>query len=101
MDPLHNKLILVPTDFSEVCENAMNQAAETASHIGFRVTLLHVIDSNTKSMLKKDGQDESYIEEKLKSIAEKLADENLTCQHECPSRGLKQDRAVFLILLLS
>jgi len=75
MDPLHNKLILVPTDFSEVCENAMNQAAETASHIGFRVTLLHVIDSNTKSMLKKDGQDESYIKEKLKSIAEKLADE--------------------------
>ena len=73
MDPLHNKLILVPTDFSEVCENAMNQAAETASHFGFRITLLHVIDSNTKSMLKKEGNDDSFIEDKLKDIAETLA----------------------------
>jgi len=75
MDPLHNKLILVPTDFSEVCENAINQAAETASKIDFRITLLHVIDSNTKSILKKDGQGGDFIEEKLKKIAEKLAKE--------------------------
>lgn len=75
MEPLKNKLILVPTDFSEVCDNAINQAAETAKEFGFRVTLLHVIDSNTKSLLKKEGRDAAYIEEKLKTIGKKLAEE--------------------------
>ena len=64
-----NDLLLVPTDFSEVCDNAINHAVEIAKFLDFKVTLLHVINKETKSLLKKENQNEAYIEIKLKEIA--------------------------------
>ena len=64
-----NNIILVPTDFSEVCNNAMAQAVEAAKFLKYKVALLHVIDKNTKAQLKKDNEGVSYIENKLLSIA--------------------------------
>jgi nucleotide-binding universal stress UspA family protein len=69
MDAKMNNIILVPTDFSEVCENAMNQGVEAAKFLGYKVVLLHVIDKNTKSQLKKDGQDISSVNKKLDAYA--------------------------------
>lgn len=46
MDPLKN-LILVPTDFSEVCENALNQAADAARFFNYKIALLHVLDKQS------------------------------------------------------
>jgi nucleotide-binding universal stress UspA family protein len=55
METKMNNIILVPADFSEVCNNAMKQAVEAAKFLKYKVVLLHVIDKNSKSQLKKDG----------------------------------------------
>ncbi len=75
METLLKNVILVPTDFSEVCGNAINQAAEAAKLLKFKVVLLHVIDSNTRSMLKDEAKDAAFIEEKLKDLAKSLENE--------------------------
>ena len=69
MESMLKKIILVPTDFSEVCANAINQAAGAAKHLGYKLILLHVIDKNTKSFLKNEGQQADYINLQLSNIA--------------------------------
>ena len=64
-----NDLLLVPTDFSEVCDKAVKHAVEMAKFLNFKVVLLHVINKETKSALKKENQTENAINEKLKQIA--------------------------------
>jgi len=57
--------VLIPTDFSEVCDNAVNHGVELARSLKYKVTILHVINRETKSKLKKEDMDISYIEKKL------------------------------------
>lgn len=71
-----NNIILVPTDFSEVCENAMKQAVEAAKYLKYKIALLHVIDKNTKAQLKKDGVGADAINTKLNKLAEKINSEH-------------------------
>ena len=72
MDTKMNKIILVPTDFSEVCENAIKQAAAAARYLKYDLALLHVIDKNTKAQLKKDHVGEEAVEVKLKTLSDKI-----------------------------
>ena len=65
-----NKIILVPTDFSEVCENAMNQAAAAARYLKYDLVLLHVIDKNTKAQLKKSHEEHGAIDKRLAVLAD-------------------------------
>ncbi len=67
-----NSLILVPTDFSEVCTNAANKAAEAAGFLKFKVVLLHVINKETKSYLKSENLALEAIDERLKALADDL-----------------------------
>lgn len=60
-----NNMVLIPTDFSDVCDNAVNYGVELARSLNYHVTVLHVINRETKSMLKKEHLDISYIEQKL------------------------------------
>ncbi len=39
----YRKLILIPTDFSRVCENAIGHGYEIARHLGYSLTFLHVV----------------------------------------------------------
>lgn len=73
MDTKMNDIILVPTDFSEVCANAANQAAEAAKLLNQKVLLLHVINSDTKAFLKNENLAPDSIDDKLKEIAGQLA----------------------------
>ena len=43
-------IILVPTDFSEVCDNAVNHGCDLAKHFEFDVYVLHVITKDTKKI---------------------------------------------------
>jgi nucleotide-binding universal stress UspA family protein len=72
MESMLKKIILVPTDFSEVCANAINQAAGAAKHLQYKVVLLHVIDKNTKSFLKNEGEGFDYVQKQLEKIAASL-----------------------------
>ncbi len=65
-------IILVPTDFSEVCANAANQAAEAAALLGQKVTLLHIINNDTKAFLRSENVDPSSVNIKLGEIATDL-----------------------------
>ena len=69
MESMLKKIILVPTDFSEVCANAINQAAGAAKHLQYKLVLLHVIDKNTRSFLKNEGQAVDYVDKQLETIA--------------------------------
>ncbi|MBN3034153.1 MAG: universal stress protein [Bacteroidales bacterium] len=67
-----NQIILVPTDFSEVCDNALQQAADAGKFLNYSVTLLHVIDKNTKAQLRKENQTEDWVATRLGTLAEKV-----------------------------
>ncbi len=68
-------VILVPTDFSEVCDNAIHHAGQTAEFLNYKIVLLHVIDKNSKEFLRKEAKDENYVTELLKSKAEEVKNE--------------------------
>jgi nucleotide-binding universal stress UspA family protein len=59
--------ILVPTDFSEVCNNAFNHACDLAQEMGLKVIALHVITKETKNYLDSQKLDKSALEERLKN----------------------------------
>lgn len=69
MDAKMNNIILVPTDFSEVCNNAMNQAVEAAKFLNYKIALLHIIDKNTRAQLKKEGESEDSISTRLEKLS--------------------------------
>jgi nucleotide-binding universal stress UspA family protein len=66
-----NNIILVPTDFSEVCENAVRHTLQIAKYIDFKVTLLHVVNEDTLNYLAKNNLSKDTLEEKLKEHVEK------------------------------
>ncbi len=49
-------IILVPTDFSKAADTAINHAATLAAVSGDEVRLLHIVNSDTKTKLKKAGE---------------------------------------------
>lgn len=60
------KTIIVPTDFSETAENALNYSIELAQQMGATITLIHVC----QSLHSKNHLDEAVLEEKkLKAIS--------------------------------
>ncbi|HEX4888096.1 MAG TPA: universal stress protein [Luteibaculaceae bacterium] len=72
MSTKKQNLYLVPTDFSEVAECAVNHAAICAQKTGCEVKLLHVVNKDTE---KKLGLDFESVESKLKAYAAKITDE--------------------------
>jgi nucleotide-binding universal stress UspA family protein len=72
MEEKMNNIILVPTDFSEVCESAIKQAVEAARFLKFKVLLLHVIDKDTIAYLHKENLPLEAIDGKLKAIADDI-----------------------------
>lgn len=72
METINNNVLLVPTDFSEVGNNAVNMGAKTARELGYELVLLHVIDKNTKADLKKENLSSEAIQAKLDEIAAEL-----------------------------
>ncbi|MCE1166772.1 MAG: universal stress protein [Sphingobacteriia bacterium] len=72
METQMNNVILVPTDFTEVADNAIHQAVQAAKYFKYKVVLLHVIDKNTKTALKKDNLSDTSVVDKLQAIANEI-----------------------------
>lgn len=85
-----NDIILVPTDFSEVCANAASQAAEAAKLLNMKVILLHVINSDTKAFLKNENLTAGSIDEKLQEIAT-----NLSAQYQVNVEFITREGSIF------
>lgn len=67
-----SKTILILTDFSKVCNNAINHGAEIARSIGARIVLLHVINADSLAFLKKNSFNNDYIETQLNDLRTQL-----------------------------
>jgi len=62
----YEKIVMIPTDFSEVCDNAIHHGVELAQSLHYNVCILHVVTKETKAFLKKEGFSFDYVNEKLK-----------------------------------
>lgn len=71
-----NNLVLVPTDFSEVCDNAIHHAVQAANFLNYKIMLLHVIDKNSKEYLRKEGKGEALLREKLQKKADEIKEKD-------------------------
>lgn len=66
-----NNIVLVPTDFSTVGENAIEHAVTVASVLKFKVVVLHVINRETRSKLG-DEKAVKAVEDKLRAIVKDI-----------------------------
>jgi nucleotide-binding universal stress UspA family protein len=67
-DIKYNSIILIPTDFSEVCENAIIHGIQLAQFLNYKTCILHVIDKPVESALKKNPPELELAREKLENI---------------------------------
>jgi nucleotide-binding universal stress UspA family protein len=66
-----SKNILVLTDFSDVCLNAVHYGAEFARFLGCPLTIAHIIDRKSIDELKKENLTISAINKRIEDIADK------------------------------
>lgn len=85
-----NNIVLVPTDFTAVGDNAINQAAEAAKFLDYKVVILHVIDKTTKAQLKKDSLDKNSIDKKLGSLAKEVIN-----TYNIKAEGISREGSIF------
>ncbi len=62
----YNNIVLVPTDFSDVCGNAIFHGVKLAKFLGYKVFILHIINKETKAELRKKKVGVDYIDIRLK-----------------------------------
>lgn len=62
----YNNVVLVPTDFSEVCGNAVSHGVKLAKFLGYKVCILHIINKETRAELKKKKVSTEYVESRLR-----------------------------------
>jgi len=62
----YKNVVLIPTDFSEVCGNAISHGVRLAQFLRFKVCILHVINKETKAALKNKNVGYDYIDKRLK-----------------------------------
>ena len=62
----YDSIILIPTDFSEVCGNAVIHGIHLARFLKYKAVILHVINNETKAALKKKNVGTDYVEKRLK-----------------------------------
>lgn len=72
MEKEKNNLVLVPTDFTEVGNIAIEHAVGLAKLLDYKVVIFHVINKETKSKLKKAHESETTIIHKLDVIAKEI-----------------------------
>jgi nucleotide-binding universal stress UspA family protein len=65
-DKKYNKTLLIPTDFSDVCGNAISHGVKLAKYLGYKVFILHIINKQTKSELRKKNVGFDYVDMRLK-----------------------------------
>lgn len=66
----YNNVLLIPTDFSEVCENAINHGIELAQFLHYKVCILHVTNKQTGSDDKKENHDQELVDKNFRKCKE-------------------------------
>ncbi len=76
MENENNNVILVAYDFTSIGDIAIENAAKMAKLLGYKICLLHVINSPSKKNLKRANQPLTSINEKLKNISATISQEH-------------------------
>lgn len=76
----YNSVVLIPTDFSETCNNAIHHGVGLAKSLNYSVCILHVINKQTKSFLKKEKLSVDYVEERLKKYKDTYKGQSVTIE---------------------
>lgn len=66
-------IILVPTDFTEEADNAVAHAAQIAKAGNDEVRIVHIVNSDTKSKLKKAKETLDDLREKMEQMANEIS----------------------------
>lgn len=69
----NKKIILVPTDFSDVGANAISYGSQLAQLMGWSLVIVHIIDKKSKSELKKKNLTFQHLITKLDKLAKDTA----------------------------
>jgi nucleotide-binding universal stress UspA family protein len=70
-----NDIILIPTDFSEVCDNALEHGIILAKNMKYRVFLLHVINKDTQKFLEDEKLTRDTLVERMEKTVNKYSKE--------------------------
>lgn len=62
----YNNIVLIPTDFSEVCGNAISHGVKLARFLGYKACILHIVNKETRAALKKKNVSIDYVDWRLK-----------------------------------
>ncbi len=100
-------LVLVPTDFSDVCENALSHGAEYVKKFKGKLLILHVINKETRTFLTRIKKGSEHIDLKLKELSDGIQ-KKFGVEVECLARegsifkvisqvGLEQGAAMMVL----
>lgn len=70
-------ILLVPYDFTEAADTAVDHAGKLARKTGDELRLVHIVNKDTKAKLKKAGESLDDLNKRLKERCEKLAEAGL------------------------
>lgn len=74
---MKNKVVLVPYDFTEEADCAVNHAASVAATHGAQVVLTHIIDKKSQGKLKAEHKSAADLEFEMKTAGSKVAGDNI------------------------
>lgn len=86
-------LILVPTDFSETCQHAIEYAAHLAKKLNFSIVLLHVITSQTRNRLKREKKGLETVIQQLNHIRK-----DIEKKYEIPVNYTAREGSIFDVI---
>lgn len=86
-------VVLVPTDFSDIAEYAIEHGIGVAKEMGFGICLLHVVTKETIANLKKEKKGVSEITGKLEKIASSIKE-----KHNIKSDYLAKEGSIFQVI---
>lgn len=75
METQTKNVVLVASDFTSIGDYAVENAANMAKLLNFRVVVFHVINKETKESLKKENRSLESINEKLEQITNRIKTE--------------------------
>ncbi len=82
-------LIIVPTDFTDVADCAISHAASIAKTGNDTITLVHIVTSETKAKLKKEGKTMASLEKQMQEQCDLILKQHgVTANYELPEGNI-------------
>ena len=88
-----NNTILVPSDFTQIGDYAVDNAVKLAKDLNFSICVLHVINKETKKNLEKQNKTIEYVDEQLASITDGVKKD-----HNIEASYISREGSIFSVI---